>query len=119
MPFLRASSQLALNARTLRAPAQLRRGLASEGAPRSRGINTNSPKFIFLGWTALVFVAGFGYYTVKTRNTAKAQEFLRRSRLEDASTEEEKEQILAESKNLRSQRQSESRVPPTMGLACA
>ncbi|KDN52335.1 hypothetical protein K437DRAFT_266698 [Tilletiaria anomala UBC 951] len=44
----------------------------------------NTPRFIFLSWTALVFSAGFGYYIAKARNTAKAHDFLRKARIEQA-----------------------------------
>ncbi|PWN47095.1 hypothetical protein IE53DRAFT_371751 [Violaceomyces palustris] len=43
---------------------------------RSRfGKGLNNPRYIFYGWTALVFVAGLGYFTVKKQNTQKKRDF--------------------------------------------
>nr|CDI52785.1 putative protein [Melanopsichium pennsylvanicum 4] len=47
--------------------------------PRSRpskGQGMNQPKAIFWGWFGLVVVAGLGYFTVKSNNTAKKREFM-------------------------------------------
>ncbi|PWN25908.1 hypothetical protein BDZ90DRAFT_53743 [Jaminaea rosea] len=39
----------------------------SSSTPR---LDLNRPRPIFLGWTALIFVAGFGYYYAKQSNLA-------------------------------------------------
>ncbi|SPO22116.1 uncharacterized protein UTRI_02121_B [Ustilago trichophora] len=49
---------------------------APRPAPKSKGQGLNQPKYIFWGWTALIFVAGYGYFTVKANNTAKKREFM-------------------------------------------
>lgn len=40
-------------------------------------LDLNRPRPIFLGWTALIFVAGFGYYYAKQSNLAKRKEIMR------------------------------------------
>ncbi|SPO23442.1 uncharacterized protein UTRI_02121 [Ustilago trichophora] len=47
---------------------------APRPAPKRQG--SNQPKYIFWGWTALIFIAGYGYFTVKANNTAKKREFM-------------------------------------------
>ncbi|GAC76884.1 enoyl-coa isomerase [Moesziomyces antarcticus T-34] len=42
----------------------------------AKGQGLNQPKAIFWGWAALVVVAGFGYFTVKSNNTAKKRDFM-------------------------------------------
>ncbi|CAO1623596.1 unnamed protein product [Parajaminaea phylloscopi] len=49
-------------------------------ASRSR-FSLNAPRPIFLGWTAMILTAGFGYYYVKTKNLAKRKELMREERL--------------------------------------
>ncbi|PWZ01927.1 hypothetical protein BCV70DRAFT_53527 [Testicularia cyperi] len=46
------------------------------GATKASKEGFNHPRTIFYGWAALIFVAGFGYYTVKSANTAKKREFM-------------------------------------------
>ncbi|KAJ1585300.1 hypothetical protein NDA11_003262 [Ustilago hordei] len=43
-------------------------------APKGQGLD--QPKAIFWGWAALVVVAGFGYFAVKSNNTAKKRDFM-------------------------------------------
>ncbi|GAK63770.1 uncharacterized protein PAN0_003c1978 [Moesziomyces antarcticus] len=59
-----------LNSTSSASPATSRSGQPSKG----QGLN--QPKAIFWGWAALVVVAGFGYFTVKSNNTAKKREFM-------------------------------------------
>ncbi|KAJ9478005.1 hypothetical protein PHBOTO_001572 [Pseudozyma hubeiensis] len=70
----RASASRALIARRLNsthAAAQ-----ASRPRPSPKGQGLDQPKAIFWGWAALIVVAGFGYFTVKSNNTAKKREYM-------------------------------------------
>ena len=59
-----------------------------------------------------MFIAGFGYYTVKTRNTAKAQVFLRQARDQALSESQSKELNEAEIAQL-SRRQADRQASAT------
>ncbi|CEH18598.1 hypothetical protein CBOM_05322 [Ceraceosorus bombacis] len=60
---------------------------ASADAPRGTGpsvSNTAGPKRILVGWTALIFIAGFSYFYVKTQNTRKKRQMMIRDAQEVA-----------------------------------
>ncbi|EST07859.1 hypothetical protein PSEUBRA_002977 [Kalmanozyma brasiliensis GHG001] len=73
----RASTSLLATAASRRLNSTTSRAAAPGARPSStKGQGLDRPQAILWGWAALIVVAGFGYYTVKSNNTAKKRDFM-------------------------------------------
>lgn len=83
------------------------------GTSTTNRFSFNAPRPIFYGWTAMIFVTGYGYYYAKQRNYAKRKQLMGEEAVEKnaaaIASREGLSQEAAEEKALARYRQGEAR----------